>query len=180
MVESSLNVLRTIISYKFSTKRLLRSFSTGIWMWSFQIKFHKITSFRMINKITVNRKTIVWRISYISWLQRTSTADTFLVNFWDLDKFFWMMVFKYFSPRKTIFKVDINSPMLPQLISIWCLSFNIWTCFYLLYVLEQSEVVAWKSYLKMVFLKSPQNSQENIFARDSFAIKLLAGGLQLH
>ena len=31
------------------------------------------------------------------------------------------------------------------------------------YVLEKSEVVAWKSFIKKVFLNIPQNLQENIF-----------------
>ena len=51
---------------------------------------------------------------------------------------------------------------------------------YLLYVLEESEVVARKSSLKKVFLKISQNSQENICAGFSFAIKLQAGNLQLY
>ena len=51
---------------------------------------------------------------------------------------------------------------------------------HLLYVLDESEVVARKSSIKMVFLKIPQNSQENICVVVSFAIKLQAGGLQLH
>ena len=58
---------------------------------------------------------------------------------------------------------------------IWCLHYNIWTRFYLLYVLEESEVVAWKSFIKKVFLKVPRNLQENICAGVSFAIKLQAG-----
>ena len=45
------------------------------------------------------------------------------------------------------------------------------------YVLEESEVVAWKSSIKKVFLNIPQNSQENICAGVSFAIKLQAEGL---
>ena len=49
---------------------------------------------------------------------------------------------------------------------------NIWTRFYLLYVLEESEVVARKSSLKKMYLKILQYSQENIFTR--------SGGLQLH
>ena len=43
-----------------------------------------------------------------------------------------MVVFKVFSTWKTIFKVDIKSQILPELISLWCLYNNIWTCFYLL------------------------------------------------
>ena len=55
-----------------------------------------------------------------------------------------------------------------------------WTSFYLLYALEESEVVTWKSSLKKVFLKIPLNSQENICAEVSFAIKPQAEDLQLH
>ena len=40
-----------------------------------------------------------------------------------------------------IFKVDIKSQILPQLISLGCLYYKVWTHFYLLYVLD-SEVVA--------------------------------------
>ena len=43
-----------------------------------------------------------------------------------------MVVFKVFSTCKTIFKVDIKSQILPELISLWCLYCNIWTRFYLL------------------------------------------------
>ena len=45
------------------------------------------------------------------------------------------------------------------------------------YVVEESEVVAWKSSMKKVFLNIPQNSQENICAGVFFAIKLQAEGL---
>ena len=45
------------------------------------------------------------------------------------------------------------------------------------YVLEESELVAWKSFIKKVFLNIPQNSQETIYAGVSFAIKLQAEGL---
>ena len=37
-------------------KKLNRRCSIGLWMWSFKIKFHKIIRFRIISKITVNRK----------------------------------------------------------------------------------------------------------------------------
>ena len=47
-------------------------------------------------------------------------------------------------------------------------------------LLEESVVVAQKSSMKKVFLKIPQNLQENIYAGVSFAIKLQARGLQLH
>ena len=57
---------------------------------------------------------------------------------------------------------------------------NTWTSFYLLYALEESEVVTWMSSLKKVFLKIPLNSQENICAEVSFAIKPQAEDLQLH
>ena len=43
-----------------------------------------------------------------------------------------MMVFKVSSTYKTIFKVDIKSQMLSELISLWCLYYNIRTRFYLL------------------------------------------------
>ena len=43
-----------------------------------------------------------------------------------------MVVFKVFSTCKTIFKVDIKSQILPELISLWCLYNNTWTRFYLL------------------------------------------------
>ena len=56
--------------------------------------------------------------------------------------------------------------------------YNIWTRFYLTYVLEESKVVSRKSSIKKVLLKIPQNSQDNIYARVSFAIKLQATGLQ--
>ena len=43
-----------------------------------------------------------------------------------------MVVFKVLSTCKTIFKVEIKSQILPELISVWCLYFNIWSSFYLL------------------------------------------------
>ena len=43
-----------------------------------------------------------------------------------------MLVFKVFSTCKTIFKVDIKSQISPELTSLWCLYYNIWTRFYLL------------------------------------------------
>ena len=73
-----------------------------------------------------------------------------------------MVVFKVFPTCKTIFKVDIMSLILPQLTSLWCIYYNIWTRFYLLYVLKESEVVIRKCSIKKMFLKIPQNSQENI------------------
>ena len=101
----------------------------------------------------------------------------FLANFWDLDKFFLMVVFKVFTPCKTIFKVDIKSPILPQMISLWCLYYNIWTRFYLLFVLEESEVVAWQSSLKKGVLKI---HCKKICVGVSFGFNLKAGGLQSH
>ena len=148
-----------------SAKKLHRMCSAGIWIWSSKIKFYKIISFGIISKITVNRRKIVR-------LYRNSTADTTRANFWDFDKFFMIVVFKVFSPTKTIFKVHIKSLILPKLISLWCLYYNIWTRFYLLYVLEESKVVARKSFFKKVLWKVPQNSQENICTRVSFAITL--------
>ena len=44
------------------------------------------------------------------------------------------------------------------------------------YVLEESEVVAWKSFIKKMFL-NPQNLQKNICAGVSFTIKLQTEGL---
>ena len=43
-----------------------------------------------------------------------------------------MVVFRFFSTCKTIFKVNIKSQILRELISLWCLYNNIWTRFYLL------------------------------------------------
>ena len=68
-------------------------------------------------------------------------------------KIFWMLVFKVFSIWKTIFTVDIKSLILSQLVSIGCLYYNIWTRIYQLYVLEESEVVAGKSFIEKMFLR---------------------------
>ena len=46
--------------------------------------------------------------------------------------------------------------------------------------LEELEVVARKSSVKKVFLKIPQNLQENICPRVSLQLKLQAEGLQLY
>ena len=69
---------------------------------------------------------------------------------------------------KSIFKVDIKLPILPQLVSLWCLYYNIWACT----LLEDSEIGAPRSFMKKAFLKTLQNSQENICAGVSFAIKM--------
>ena len=92
----------------------------------------------------------------------------FLANFWHFGNFFWMVVFKVFSTCKAIFKIDIKSQILPELISLWCLYYNIWTRFYILLCLEESEVVARKNSIKEVFLNIQQNSLENICARVFF------------
>ena len=68
---------------------------------------------------------------------------------------------------------------MPQLIWLWYFYYNIWTCFYLRYVFEESEVIAWKGSVKE-FSKIPQNSQGNFFAGVSFTIRLQTGGLQFH
>ena len=127
-------------------------------------------SFIIISKITVNRKKIVW-----IWLN--STTDIILANFWDISTIFWMVVFIVFWTCENIFKVYIKSLILNQLISLSCLCYNIWTRFYLVYLLEESEVVTPKGSIKKVLLKISQNSQENICAGVSFAIKLQAEGL---
>ena len=81
--------------------------------------------------------------------------------------FFCIVVFKLISTCKSIFKVDIKTLILPQLTSLWCLYYNTGRRFYLLYVLEESEVVPCKGSIKNLFLKIPQNSQENICAKVS-------------
>ena len=90
---------------------------------------------------------------------------------------FWMVVFKVFLTCKTIFKVDIKSQILPELISLWCLYYNIWTRFYLLLCTWRVRSSCLEEIYKTVFLNIPQNSQENICAGVSFAIKLQAEGL---
>ena len=87
-----------------------------------------------------------------------------------------MVVFKVFSTCKTIFKVDIKSQILPELLHFdvfFTISGHVFIYFY---VLEESEVVTRKSSIKEVFL-IPQNSQENIYTGVAFAIKLQAEGL---
>ena len=74
---------------------------------------------------------------------------------------------------------NLKSLILPQLIWLWYFYYNIWTCFYLRYVFEESEVIAWKGSVKE-FSKIPQNSLGNIFAGVSFTIRLQTGGLQFH
>ena len=89
-----------------------------------------------------------------------------------------MVVSKVFSTCKTIFKVDIKSQTLPELISLVVFITSSGHVFIYFYVLEEFykkgvvEVVGRKSSIKKVFLNIPQNSQENISAGVSFAIKL--------
>ena len=42
-----------------------------------------------------------------------------------------MVVFKVFLTCKTILKVDIKLQIMPELISLWCLYYSVWTRFYL-------------------------------------------------
>ena len=86
---------------------------------------------------------------------------------------------------------------------LWCLYYNVWTRFYLFLCTwrvssshpEYYDVwtpfylflCTWKvssshpkEFYKKVFLKTPQDSQENICAAVSFAIKLQPGGVQLY
>ena len=121
------------------------------------------------NKVTLNRKKMVW-------LLRNSATDIFLANFWDFRNFFRMVVFKVFSTCETIFKIDIKSVTnigyhYDVFITI---SGHVFIYFY---VLEESEIVSWKSSMKEVFLNIPKNLQENICAGVSFTIKLQAEGL---
>ena len=44
----------------------------------------------------------------------------FLTNFWDFGNFSRMVAFKVFWTCKTIFKFDMKSQILPELISLWC------------------------------------------------------------
>ena len=82
-----------------------------------------------------------------------------------------------FSTYKTIFKVDIKSQILPQLISLWCFYYNIWTPFYLLLCTWRDRSTRSEEFFKKVLLNIPQNSQENICAGVSFTVKLQAEGL---
>ena len=154
--------------FTISAKKLQRRCSTGLWMWSFKLKFHKIISFRIVSKITVN---LILNGSTITKLHHRFR------RFW---KVFLEGGFQSFLTMQNHFRFDVKPLILPQLISLWCLYYNILTRFYLLYVLEESEVVARKSSLKKVFLKIPENWQEKICAGVSFATKLQAGDLQLH
>ena len=52
--------------------------------------------------------------------QLCPTKNSFLANFWNFDKIFWMLVFKVSSTCKTIFKITIMTLILPQLIWSWC------------------------------------------------------------
>ena len=120
--------------------------------------FHKIKSFGNISKIIVNHTKLVW-------LWRNSTTDISLANFWGFDKFFWMLAFKVFTSCKTLFKVGIKSLIFPQLLSLWCLYYNIWTRFYLLYVIKESEIVARESYMKNMFVKNSTKFTEKHLRR---------------
>ena len=91
-----------------------------------------------------------------------------------------MVVSKVFSTCKTIFKVEIKSQILPELIKLWCIYYNIWTSFYLLLCTWRVRISRPEEFCKKGVLKNSTNSQENICSGVSFAIKLQAGGLQLY
>ena len=133
----------------------------------FKMKCRQIISFRIISKVTVNRKKMIW-------LQQNSATDVFLANFWGFDKFFWMVVFK------TIFKVVIRSLILPQLVSFWCLLQYLDKFSSNLCRSSHPKRLYKKGKLSQVFLKFPQNSQENIYAGVSSPIKLQTWDLRLH
>ena len=80
-----------------------------------------------------------------------------------------MVVFKVFSTCKTIFKVDIKSQILPELISLWCLYYNIWTPFYLLLCTWRVTSSRPEEFYEKGTVKYSTNSQENICAGVSFA-----------
>ena len=87
-----------------------------------------------------------------------------------------MVVFEVFSLCKTIFKFDINITNIASIDITLCLYYNIWKCFYLLYGLEEPEVVARMSSVRKVFLSFRQNSQENTCVGLSFAFCNKAAG----
>ena len=119
----------------------------------------------IISKITVNRKKMV------------SARDIFLANLWDFGKFLLMVVFKVFSTSKSIFRVkltniasiDITLMSLLQYLDTILSTLFTWT-------IRSSRLEDSK---ENMILKIPQNLQENICVRVSFAIKLQAAGLQL-
>ena len=77
-------------------------------------------------------------------------------------------------------KVDIKSQILPELIILRCLYFNIWTRFYLLLCTWRVRSGRPEEFFKKGVLKNSANSQESICAGVSFSIKLQAGCMQLH
>ena len=91
--------------------------------------------------------------------------------------FFWMVVFKVFSTCKTISKVDIKSQILPELITLWCLYYNIWTRFYLILCTWRVRSSRPEEFYQKGALENSTNLQENICAGVSFPIKLQAGDL---
>ena len=82
-----------------------------------------------------------------------------------------MVVIKVFSTCKTIFKVDLEPQILPELISLDVFITISGHVFLYFYVLEELEVVAWKSSIKKVFLNITPNLQENICAGGLFCNK---------
>ena len=62
--------------------------------------------------------------------------------------------FKVFSTWKTIFKTDIKSQILPELISIWCLYHNVWRRFYLHLCTWRVRSSCVEEFCKKVFLNT--------------------------
>ena len=140
----------------------------------FQNKFHKIISFRIISKITVNRKIMVW-------LYPNSATDIFLANFWDFDKFIWMVVFKGFSICKTIYIVEIKS--------LNCLNWYHFDLVSLLQYLDTllSTLCTWRirgsdpeEFYKKGVPKISTKFTGKYLCRGLFFNKMQAEGLQLH
>ena len=77
--------------------------------------------------------------------------------------------FKVFSTCKTIFKVDIKSQILPELISLWCLHYNIWTWFIYFYVVRSSRP---EEFYKKVVLKYSTKSRGKYLCLGLFFIDL--------
>ena len=121
-----------------------------------------------------------------SWHKVANVASidaTLMSSLQNLDTFLSTLGSSIKYVRKIFRKTNISNSLIRTIRGLGMLVFQKILLTYLMnrpFIYLKSQKVARKSSIKKVFLKLPQNSPENICAGAFFAIKLQAGGLQLH
>ena len=103
-----------------------------------------IISFRIISKITVNRRKNGLRI--IKLCRKYFPCD--FLRFWYV---FLNSGFQSYLNRQNHLQSWYEVTLLPQLVSLWCIYWDIWAWYTLI---EESEIVDWRSSIKKGVLKN--------------------------